>query len=183
MTPSGRDHSDLEPGPNPSRVIFTLRASQADLTVLGCQPVLPRHAIDFSRRWQAGRYPPACLDLGGPAPGSCRRLLPVPDSPPMQVCFPRAIRPGQRHSIFSGLISAAQRDLSPPPSLVAYRPTLNFWWNVPVNGILTSFERVVPSPCLFDSYFRQCCDRLWLERDSGSKNCRWIIHLHGVGCL
>ena len=87
MTPSGRDHSDLEPGPNPSRVIFTLRASQADLTVLGCQPVLPRHAIDFSRRWQAGRYPPACLDLGGLAPGSCRRLLPGPVRPQCRCAF------------------------------------------------------------------------------------------------
>src|SRR6516164_11347096 len=38
MAPSGRDHNDFEPGPNPSRVIFTLRASRADLAVLGVSP-------------------------------------------------------------------------------------------------------------------------------------------------
>jgi hypothetical protein len=32
--------------------------------------------------------------------------FPVPASPAMQVCFPRAIRPSQSHSIFSGEISA-----------------------------------------------------------------------------
>ena len=106
---------------------------------------MPRHAIDVSRRWQAGPYPPACLDLGGPAPGSCRRLLPVPGSPPMQGCFPRAIRPCQSHSTFSGLISTRRLASHTGPSLI-------FWWNVPVNGILTSLERVVLSPCLFDSY-------------------------------
>jgi hypothetical protein len=29
-------------------------------------------------------------------------LFPVPGSPAMQVCFPRAMRPGQSHSMFSG---------------------------------------------------------------------------------
>ena len=38
-----------------------------------------------------------------------RWLMPVPGSPAKQVCFPRAIRRDQSHSIFSGVISAAQR--------------------------------------------------------------------------
>ena len=41
-------------------------------------------------------------------------LLPVPGSPAMQVCFPRAMRPGHSHSTHSGSISDAQRQIRSP---------------------------------------------------------------------
>ena len=47
-------------------------------------------------------------------------LLPVPGSPAMQVCFPRASRPDQSHSIFSGVISAAQRETKPDAATLPF---------------------------------------------------------------
>ena len=38
MRPSESDHSDFEPGPNPSRSIFTERASRADRMALAVKP-------------------------------------------------------------------------------------------------------------------------------------------------
>jgi hypothetical protein len=49
------DHSDFEPGPKPSRSIFTPRASRADRITLGVRPW--SRAIRFT---SAGRRPPFC---------------------------------------------------------------------------------------------------------------------------
>src|SRR6516164_11677426 len=99
MTPSGRDHSDLEPGPNPSRVIFTLRAARADLAVLGVSPCCRAMRLTSAG---AGRYPPACLDLWRSGSRLLPQALAGAGFAPMQVCFPRAIRPCQSHSTLFG---------------------------------------------------------------------------------
>ncbi len=42
-------------------------------------------------------------------------LFPAPGSPAMHVCLPRAMRPGQSHSMGSGSISDARREMSARP--------------------------------------------------------------------
>jgi len=57
MRPSESDHSDFEPGPNPSRSIFTERASRADRMALAVKPC-SRHPLVGPARDTLDRVPP-----------------------------------------------------------------------------------------------------------------------------
>ena len=61
-------------------------------------------------------------------------LLPVPGSPAMQVCFPRASRPDQSHSTLSGAMSAAQWETRAGAALSAPLPWRGFSLFDPVSG-------------------------------------------------
>ena len=63
MCPPGSDHSDLEPGPNPLRSIFTPRASRAERMGLGVKP-----------RSCATRLSSAA-GTGSPANAACRNSM------------------------------------------------------------------------------------------------------------